>query len=413
MSPETLIEITTQTHAGLMAAAFKKLLRGEATAGAVVFTRSIPPEVIPVLCGMKDTFIIPHWQVYGVGSELRPEERLITGDRAVELREGKAEPMLLLVDSTQAGAGMDGIYSASREITESQLFEAAAKIAKKQMGRAWKTFAEKAVKAAGDTLHGISVSPWQEFDFLARCCDGSGHSSESDLLSELDAPSPPSLLHLLGLWPIDAGSSDMVPVAMELLPTSKLLVQRLLSRAAAAVPATDKVDALRLDADSEHLKAELTRFLRDVIHMPAERALNELVKRPHLWAGKLRPQLTAEGLKSVELASWFKPNSGDKVLLAWSGLRPSADLDPDNFMPELIFDVDEDSASPGHLEIRWNTTPVKLPKGSITYEITIKTSFNDDAIASDTVSHKEKGPQKVRFTRDHFPELDALRLMPN
>ena len=41
--------------------------------------------------------------------------RTITADRAVEMREDKGDATLLLVDTDRAGAGMDGIYSASRK----------------------------------------------------------------------------------------------------------------------------------------------------------------------------------------------------------------------------------------------------------------------------------------------------------
>ena len=57
------------------------------------------------------------------------EDRAITADRAVELRETKAAPVLLLVDTARAGAGMDGIYSAAQEINEATLFNEALRLA--------------------------------------------------------------------------------------------------------------------------------------------------------------------------------------------------------------------------------------------------------------------------------------------
>ena len=38
------------------------------------------------------------------------------------MREAKDQAVLLLVDTATAGAGMDGIYSAAREIDEEALF---------------------------------------------------------------------------------------------------------------------------------------------------------------------------------------------------------------------------------------------------------------------------------------------------
>ena len=53
---------------------------------------------------------------------------------AVEWREDKADPALLLVDANAAGAGMDGIYSAAREIGETELFDVALELARQQLG---------------------------------------------------------------------------------------------------------------------------------------------------------------------------------------------------------------------------------------------------------------------------------------
>ena len=61
--------------------------------------------------------------------------RTITADRAVEMREAKGDATLLLVDTHLAGAGMDGIYSASREVDEASLFEEARRLAGAEVTR--------------------------------------------------------------------------------------------------------------------------------------------------------------------------------------------------------------------------------------------------------------------------------------
>jgi DNA phosphorothioation-dependent restriction protein DptH len=47
----------------------------------------------------------------------------------------------LLIDAHSAGAGMDGIYSAAREIDEKTLFKEAISILQKNTERSWREFA--------------------------------------------------------------------------------------------------------------------------------------------------------------------------------------------------------------------------------------------------------------------------------
>ncbi len=81
--------------------------------------------------------------------------RTITADRAVEIRETKGEASLLLVDTAKAGAGMDGIYRAAREVNEASLFTEAVRIARSEvthrLSRDTREYAERAVKKATRT----------------------------------------------------------------------------------------------------------------------------------------------------------------------------------------------------------------------------------------------------------------------
>ena len=49
------------------------------------------------------------WQVCVVADAADPATRRITSDQAVELQEDKANAVLLLIDSHDVGAGMDGM----------------------------------------------------------------------------------------------------------------------------------------------------------------------------------------------------------------------------------------------------------------------------------------------------------------
>ena len=101
-----------------------EILLGKPSPGNVVFVRCLGAEEIRDLSGHPQ-FQVPGWEIYGVVDRADSNQRLITADQAVEMREEKGPAILLLVDPEKAGAGMDGIYSAAREITEGELYEKA------------------------------------------------------------------------------------------------------------------------------------------------------------------------------------------------------------------------------------------------------------------------------------------------
>ena len=106
--------------------------------------------------------------------------RTITADRAVEMREAKGDATLLLVDTHLAGAGMDGIYSASREVDEASLFRGspddlvAAEVTRR-LSSVHRQYAERAIRKAQGFGSQYSVSPWTAFDFLCRAAASKRH----------------------------------------------------------------------------------------------------------------------------------------------------------------------------------------------------------------------------------------------
>ena len=114
-------------HATFLAQAIVNRL-GAPRSGTVAFLRCLPSEQIDALAD-SNAFVVPGWTVNAVidvaGS------RRISADQAVEQREDKADAALLLVDPLRAGAGLDGIYSAGREIGEAELFGEALKLARR------------------------------------------------------------------------------------------------------------------------------------------------------------------------------------------------------------------------------------------------------------------------------------------
>jgi len=182
--------IWNELHATILAKTFEKIL-GKGQSGAMAFVRCLTPEVVETLAADRG-FAPSTWEIRRVADANNESTRTIKADRAVELRETKEVATLLLVDTLRAGAGMDGIYSAAREVDESSLFKIALRLAAREvtrsMSRDQRLYAEKAVKRARGYGHRFSVSLWTEFDFLIRVASSKTH--------------PGALLHLLGLWSV-------------------------------------------------------------------------------------------------------------------------------------------------------------------------------------------------------------------
>ena len=116
-------------HVESISEALSELL-GSPARGDVAFVRCLPSNLVDALID-GPAFSVPGWTVRAVVDAAGP--RRITADQAVEQREDKADPALLLIDPQRAGAGLDGVYSAAREIGESELFSKAQERARKRL----------------------------------------------------------------------------------------------------------------------------------------------------------------------------------------------------------------------------------------------------------------------------------------
>ena len=218
----------TPLHGALLGRAFEGLL-GRPERGAMAFVRCLEPAVVATLA-VDATFAPDGWRVLRVADTDDEANRTTDADTAVELRETKEDATLLLVDTGRAGAGMDGIYSAAREVGEAELFTEAGRLAaaevKSRLSSAHRAYAERAIRRAQGVGRHDSVSPWAEFDFLCRAAAHRRHPGE--------------YLHLLGLWPVAASPDGDAGVE---LAASRRFVDRLLGVAAAGltVPRTHRV----------------------------------------------------------------------------------------------------------------------------------------------------------------------------
>ncbi len=376
----------TDLHGMLLGRAFAAVL-GAPAAGAIAFARCLTPDVVEGLAE-DDSFAPDAWRVLRVAAADGVAARTISADQAVELREGKGDALLLLVDTELAGAGMDGIYSAAREVDEASLFREARRLASREItGRrstAMRRYAVASLKeAARGHRGGVAVSPWTEFDFLCRVAAGER--------------SPGAYLHLLGLWPIrDDEKSDHA----DAMSAARRFTERLLGPAAASLPPSARIEALRLDDESRRLQARLERFLHAVDAKPVRSALQELAQHEDLWVGALRIEPAPRSLERIELTSWRNRNG---TMSSWSGLKEADGADEP---PALILNTDADR--PGAtLEVRWKADPANLLRNAADYRVVVQSGTLDEELAARDVPHSaRKGGEKCRFSGDDFATLD-------
>lgn len=379
----------TDLHGRLLAKSFDKVL-GAPQRGAMAFVRCLTPDVVGALS--VDEFFAPSsWRVLRVAGEEHMEKRTVAADRAVEMREAKGDAVLLLVDTERAGAGMDGIYSAAREVDEATLFHEARRLAGSEITRrlssACRRYAEQAIKKARGHGGRYAVSRWTEFDFLCRVATGN--------------KPPGAYLHLLGLWPIrEAENSE----ESDDLNTSRMFVDRLLGPAAASLPPAARLEAVRLERASE--TDDLERFLHSVDTKPLLVALERLAENEDLWIGNLRTEPLAQSIQGIELSSW-RNRSG--TIAKWSGLVEGED---ESEPPALILDPDaEQNGRFSTLEIRWKVDPPNLEKNAAEYRVIIQTDQGEDLAARRVPHLARKGGEKCRFSDDDFSFLDEDALL--
>ena len=378
----------THLHACILAQAFENVL-GQPETGSIAYARCLSPDLTHDLAE-NSSFKVKHWKVFCVAGEDNRVGHIITADRAVEMRETKGDATLLLVDTEKSGAGMDGIYSAAREVKEADLFEEALILAydemTHQLSRETRIYASRAVNK-GRGRGRFSVSKWTEFDFLCRAVAQKRY--------------PGAYLYLLGLWPVlstkDADVSDE-------LDSSRFFMDRLLGTDVSGVSPHRRIERLRLVQPSEEQSRDLEQFLRMADSKPILSALSELAGKEHLWVNSLCREGAAHDIQNIELLPW-RTRAGK--VARWSGLREG---DDPNDPPVLILNSETRQARDySQLEVRWKARPENLEKGAVEYRVEVKTEMNEE-LASREVTHSARGGEKCRFNNDDFSDLgeDAL-----
>ncbi len=366
----------------LVARAFEQVL-GEGREGSVAFVRCLSPDAVERLA--RDSSFQPEgWRVHRIADDQDLAARTIPADQAVEAREGKGGALLFLVDTELAGAGMDGIFSAGREVGEEELFARAHRVAlgaiTAELDSGTRRYAETAIRPSRSGAW--SVSPAARFEFLCRVLDGE--------------ESPGAHLALLGLWPVlDSAEPDF----REALSLSEIFAAQLLGAVGSGLPPAQRVEALQLDPDLKEERQELLRFLTEVDTLPVRQALDELEEHSDLWIGALRIKSPTK-IRGIELKPWRNKNGS---LAKWSGLAPGSKPESP---PQLVLGLDRDQDDTRFaLEVQWKVDPSRLPKGAAEYRVSIR-SDQDEPIVEKLARHRAlRSGEKLRFTREDFAEV--------
>jgi DNA phosphorothioation-dependent restriction protein DptH len=383
--------IWTDLHAPLFGRAVEKVL-AKPDSGAMAFVRCLTPEVVESLA--QDSKFTPHeWTVWRIADVEDRTSRTITADTAVELRESKSDPALLLVDTTRCGAGMDGIYSAAQEVNENRLFEQARRLAASEvtnkLSRKDRLYAERAIKTARGFGQRLSLSPWTEFDFLVRVA--------------AEGRDPGELLYLLGLWPATQGDTADAETTLNV---SRRFVDRLLATGVAGLTPPQRIETLNLLNPTQEQITELERFIRSAASRPLRIALAGLADKPHLWVNVLQIETAADVIQGIELIPWRT----DKGRIArWSGLT---EADGPEEPPAFILKVDANRTGDySRLVLRWKARPENLADSAVVYRVAVVSDM-DEELTFREIPHTAKREQKCYFTNDDFSLLTDDAIVP-
>lgn len=381
----------TSSHSFVMAQAMSELL-GSPTDGSMAFVRCLAPEVVEHLATDKEGFVVTGWKVVRVAAEIDPARRTITADEAVEMRESKDAAALILVDTAAAGAGMDGIWSSARELTEQDVLQRAHRIALARLDPVHQEYVKQALRQARAGGARNRLPPSRQLDFVCRVLGGN--------------LSPGAELHLIGLWPVNDDGRNPEDVESD-LGESRRFVDRLLGSGAVALSRSERIQSLRLVGETRRQRQDLERFLRTNETLPVVGAARGLRNRRHLWVNSLVTERAVDNLLAIELVSW-RGKTGK--LLKWSGLKDGKDDLPQLILPWEA-DADDPKAAVG-LGVRWKARPRHLKRGAADYRVQVLTNGTDSEVAGHDVAHTAKIHEKLVFGLEDFSEVEEGAVLP-
>lgn len=344
--------------------------------GNICFIRCIPEDLIEEI-NRSNIREINEWSIYVISRD-KKNDFFISSDQAVELRENKDKDIIFIIeDERSAGAGMDGIYSASREITENELYNGAISSASLELDKDLYEIIEKAKKKAKMISNHQTYTLYLDLLVRSRCVQ--------------DPPNSGYYLTYFGYWPIDLNKNKK-DIDFEL---SSQVVQRLFFNFN-HLTTRQKVNSLLVK--EEHYEKELISYLESEGGNFWKDTLKNLKDRRDLWLNNIDPKFLDHDVKEIKVLPWRSKSGKPK---SFSGLELYGDEDI------LCYKISSNTVKQKPLTVKWKTEPAIKKNDIVSYEVNIIYGHNDVFI-SKQVNHRSANEQKCSFTRDDFKDAELL-----
>ena len=149
------------------------------------------------------------------------------------------------------------------------------------------------------------------------------------------------------------------------------MVDRLFLGSGNARTPAERVESLLLKDETPTQEVGLQQVVREAARRPLAEVISQVVDDSTLWLGEIHPEFLSQRLRNVKLRTW---RSKQGKIGKWSGLV-------DGTPPQFLLSNDKVSK----LEVRFETEPEQLPKGSVEYRVSVVSG--DDVLAYRNISH--------------------------
>ena len=361
-------------------------LLGSPRTGDLCFLRSTRQAVLDVLAkvllSMNNDDVKSGWTCYlvsGAANVQASQSGIITSDHAVELREQKTSALFFLVDAVSAGSGLDGVYSAGREITESTLFSAAIDEWCKRQKAPRRDLLNKILRHSP----GRRGDRFSDFQYLDACSD------DASLLENS---------WMVGLWPTIQEDKRDISAQLAL---SAFIIRSLSKRPGGGYSSpANRLSAIGCDANDPDMQ-QILKLTDEADRTSWKSAFTRFPPAREFYVGNWKIDLIeTSALTEIKLVPWRKP-SGDAN--AWSGLSKGIDG-----LLEYAVSVTP-NVKTSDLVVRWKTNPRVVPRHEALFEVTLRVAgmqvmsqVSTESTGKDILSAKFRAEDLPIDTGDYY-----------
>ncbi|CAG4907784.1 ATP-binding protein [Acidithrix sp. C25] len=358
-------------------------LADTAEKGAVAYLRTSEPTLINRLClelSATKGNRVRDWNLFVVDDT--PDQRssfVILGDEAVELRETKDQALIFIINDKHQESGLDGIFSAGREISEVDLIDEYRK-------------ALLDISPLKGYLHHVDLAS----KYSKEVAIAVGRLEVVELIEHSGSLSQfLENLWRIGLWPIAGDTpTNLVDRYLEI---SKALVKDLLRVSSNSAMPTDRLRSLDIIPNGN--EEDLLLVSKFISECDKGRMQDVFINNPlddKFFVGNWKLELVEqEEVSEIFIEAW-RGNNGKAT--PWSGLSQDG-----NGELEYIINAEDNSTSKD-LTVRWTTTPKTIRKGGVLFNVEL--FVGDESKANWEVLSSGKNRNDFKIRADVF-EIEA------